>query len=121
MICQRFCCKMIFFTKYVIKFSFYGRYGKISFSYSLQDGSSLFLFFIKLVNKSRTKFAQFFLTNKMSNSEIECTPPELRELAKKLTLNLVFEKSKLRYQKTYKDFRDWCESNAPTGRKWFHF
>jgi hypothetical protein len=80
MICQRFCCKMIFFTKYVIKFSFYGRYGKISFSYSLPDGSSLFLFFVQLVNKSRTK-----------NREIECTPPELRESAQKLTLKLVPE------------------------------
>jgi hypothetical protein len=43
----------------------------------------------------------------MCNSEIECTPlPELWESAQKLTLNLLPEKSKLRYQKTYRDFRD---------------
>jgi hypothetical protein len=45
-------------------------------------------------------------------------PPELRESAQKFTLNLLPEKNKLRYEKTYKDFRDWCDSSALTGQYW---
>jgi hypothetical protein len=36
----------------------------------------------------------------MSDSEIACTPPELRESAQKLTFNLLPEKNKLRNEKT---------------------
>ena len=44
----------------------------------------------------------------MSDSEMECTPPELRESAQQITLNLLPEKSKARYEKAYKNFREWC-------------
>jgi hypothetical protein len=41
----------------------------------------------------------------MCDSEIECT--------------LLPEKIKLRNKKkTYRDFRDWCDSSAPTGQLW---
>ncbi|XP_063910472.1 uncharacterized protein LOC135127784 isoform X2 [Zophobas morio] len=37
---------------------------------------------------------------------------ELRESAEKVPLNLLPEKSKLRYEKTYKYFRDWCSKKG---------
>jgi hypothetical protein len=48
----------------------------------------------------------------MTDSEIMCTPPELRESAQQLTSNLLPEKSKSRYERTYRDFRDWCSKNG---------
>lgn len=47
----------------------------------------------------------------MSDSEGElrsCTPPELRQAAEKVGENLLPHKSRGRYEKAYKAFKDWC-------------
>lgn len=45
----------------------------------------------------------------MSDSEIECTPPELREAAISAGKNLLPEKSGFRYEKCFKEFKNWCD------------
>ena len=47
----------------------------------------------------------------MSDDDINCTPPELREAAKKVTGNLLPEKSKSSYEKAYQAYVDWCAEN----------
>jgi len=44
----------------------------------------------------------------MSESDIECTPPELRETAEAVTRELLPEKSKLRYERVYNNYFAWC-------------
>lgn len=43
------------------------------------------------------------------DSDIGFTPPEIREAAKIVTLDLLPEKSKIKYLKQYKIFCNWCE------------
>lgn len=45
----------------------------------------------------------------MSDSELECTPPELRVAAEKATEGMIPEKSRERYEKTYEAYSKWCE------------
>jgi hypothetical protein len=42
------------------------------------------------------------------DSDIDCTPPELREAAENASISLLPEKSKEIYLKAYQDFKDWC-------------
>lgn len=48
----------------------------------------------------------------MSDSEFECTPPELKKAAEKACEDLLPLKSKSRYEITYKAFKDWCFSKS---------
>lgn len=43
-------------------------------------------------------------------SEVSCTPPEIAQAAKSVTLNLLPEKSRSKYEKQYEVFSKWCES-----------
>lgn len=43
------------------------------------------------------------------DSEIEFTPPEIRETANLASTNLLPDKSKLRYIKSYDAFKNWCQ------------
>lgn len=45
-------------------------------------------------------------------SDISCTPPEIAQVAKLVTLNLLPEKSRSKYEKQYELFRKWCESQG---------
>lgn len=45
-------------------------------------------------------------------NEMECTPPELREAAESVTMNMLLVKSKDRYEKTYRAYRDWCNDKG---------
>lgn len=49
----------------------------------------------------------------MDDSEynINCTPPELREIAEALTGNLLPNKSREVYEKKYEQFDTWCSQN----------
>lgn len=49
--------------------------------------------------------------NEFENN-IMCTSPEIREVAKKVTENLLPNKSREKYEKQYKSFQDWCTQNA---------
>jgi predicted component of type VI protein secretion system len=51
----------------------------------------------------------------MCDSEIVCTLPRIAGIRTQINTQSP-EKSKLRYQKTYRDFRDWCYSSATTGQ-----
>jgi hypothetical protein len=53
----------------------------------------------------------------MCDSEIVCTLPRTAGIRTQINTQSP-EKSKLRYQKTYRDFRDWCYSSATTGQLW---
>ncbi len=43
-----------------------------------------------------------------ADSYFQGTPPEIAESAKTITLNLLPEKSKNKYEKQYKIFCEWC-------------
>lgn len=44
-------------------------------------------------------------------SDVNCTPPHIKECAKNVTLNLLPEKSRSRYEKEYSIFIKWCKEN----------
>lgn len=46
----------------------------------------------------------------MSDSEIDCTPPDLRESATSVAKNLLPDKSGFRYEKCFKAFKNWCDN-----------
>ena len=48
----------------------------------------------------------------MSDEDIKCTPPEVREAADKASYGLVPEKSKNRYLKAFMAYKGWCKSKA---------
>lgn len=46
----------------------------------------------------------------MSDSEVDdCTPPEIRTAAEKAAENLLPQKSRGRYEKAYKVYKEWCD------------
>ena len=45
-------------------------------------------------------------------SEVSCTPPDIMQAAKSVTLNLLPEKSRSKYEKQYELFSKWCESKG---------
>ncbi|KAK4887441.1 hypothetical protein RN001_003712 [Aquatica leii] len=45
-------------------------------------------------------------------NEIDCTPPEVREVAKDATKNLLPVKSKAVYEKEYVRFNKWCKNSS---------
>lgn len=47
----------------------------------------------------------------MSDSEIECTPPNLRKVAEAALAKLLPPKSKKLYEKRYAEFKNWCSEN----------
>lgn len=44
----------------------------------------------------------------MSDSEFECTPPEVRVAAERATEGIIPEKSRERYENTYELYSKWC-------------
>lgn len=46
-----------------------------------------------------------------SDSEFECTPPEIKEKATSVSLNLLPETSRYRYETTYQKFQEWKARN----------
>lgn len=44
----------------------------------------------------------------MSDSEFECTPPEVRVAAERVTEGIIPEKSRERYENTYELYSKWC-------------
>lgn len=48
------------------------------------------------------------MASETNNEEMDCTPPELREIAKNMDDNLLPEKSKNLYMNAYKTFQTWC-------------
>lgn len=46
-----------------------------------------------------------------SDDSINCTPEEIKDKAQEVTLNLLPDKSKHRYNLQYKLFMDWCAAN----------
>lgn len=51
----------------------------------------------------------------MDMLEINCTPPEMREAAEQLNDELLPQKSKSVYLKTYETFKHWCVSKGAGG------
>ncbi|KAB0790575.1 hypothetical protein PPYR_15019 [Photinus pyralis] len=45
------------------------------------------------------------------HESITCTPPELREIANSATENLLPQKSRLKYEKEFLKFDQWCKEN----------
>lgn len=43
-----------------------------------------------------------------SEEELSCTPPDIAQTEEMVTLNLLPQKSRLKYEKNYKKFIDWC-------------
>lgn len=43
-----------------------------------------------------------------SDSEVSCTPPELKDAADSAIADLIPTKSKRQYEKSYSEFNDWC-------------
>lgn len=50
------------------------------------------------------------MNSEYSDSEIICTPPEIRQAANVTIQNLLPEKSQKKYQDVYNNFQDWCSS-----------
>ncbi|KAJ8941202.1 hypothetical protein NQ317_013184 [Molorchus minor] len=48
----------------------------------------------------------------MSDSEFECTPPEVRVAAERATEGIIPEKSRERYENTYELYSKWCVAKA---------
>lgn len=46
----------------------------------------------------------------MTSENLNCTPPEMREIAEQVTDNLLPEKSKNIYMKAYLAFKNWCST-----------
>lgn len=47
-----------------------------------------------------------------SDTDLICTPPELRAVAEKAEEGLLPVKSRVRYEKAYKSFKIWCVENG---------
>ena len=45
-----------------------------------------------------------------NDEPIALTPPEVKECAREVSLNLLPAKSRVRYEKTYTEFKDWCRA-----------